>query len=286
MVFRDEQRVASGKNTGSEDDGKEVSYPGAQTLMHGLRALRAVADGAKSVADIQESLGVSRSTAHRLVKALRAVDYLEESNTGLMLGSELIDLGYSALHRHPLIEVAHPTLSALSLSVGDTVHLAVNEKDTVLYLEKFPGKRGVEMRSRVGMRMLLTHTGIGKALLLDDDDTWADQFNKDLETIRQSQPHEVSTIDGNPHTAEEFVDLMRRYQKLGYTFDLEENEPGIRCVAVPLRGAGGSIVGAISVSATSAYMPRERMQQLVPVVKAHARSISMQLGAPRSMLMN
>ncbi|WP_231873580.1 IclR family transcriptional regulator domain-containing protein [Acetobacter tropicalis] len=37
----------------------------------------------------------------------------------------------------------------------------------VLYLDKIPGQRGLEMRSRIGKRMPLASTGLGKALMLD-----------------------------------------------------------------------------------------------------------------------
>ena len=60
----------------------------------------------------------------------------------------------------------------------------------------------------------------------------------------------------------------------GFTFDLEENEASIRCVAAPVRDTSGQIVAALSVASTIPYMPSERMEELIPVVQRQARAIS------------
>lgn len=85
-----------------------------------------------------------------------------------LLGPELIELGFQAREELPLVTLAVPYLDELSALTGDTIHLAIREDDDVLYLHKNPGRNGPEMRSRVGHRMPLARTGIGKALLLDD----------------------------------------------------------------------------------------------------------------------
>lgn len=72
---------------------------------------------------------------------------------------------------------------------------------------------------------------------------------------------------------------MADYARRGIAMDLEENEPGIRCVAAPVRDAHGRIVAAISVTATTPYMPIERMNALVSPVRDAARRISIGLGA-------
>ena len=71
---------------------------------------------------------------------------------------------------------------------------------------------------------------------------------------------------------------MRDYSQRGVAFDLEENEDRIRCVAAPVRGAGGQIVAAISVSGAAQYMDDERMTGLVDDVRLAADAISRDLG--------
>ena len=71
---------------------------------------------------------------------------------------------------------------------------------------------------------------------------------------------------------------LRDYAANGYAFDLEDNEPSIRCVAAPVRDASSGIVAAISVSSTVPYMSLERMNEMVDVVKDAAARISAELG--------
>lgn len=240
---------------------------GAQTLARGLDVLRAVADGATNLRGVILATGLSRSTAHRLVQLLRDYGYLQSaSGTEYVLGPTLIELGFRAVAQNPVPRVARPLLQELADSLLDTVHLAIEEAGQVLYLDKINGQRGAEMRSRVGQRMPLTRTGVGMAMLIDRPDDWTALHKSDTPVAAPSG------------TADEFAARMRRYTRLGAAFDLEDNEIGIRCVAAPVRDATGQIVAAISVSATTPYLPKARMHALVPVVLRVAQQISRRLG--------
>ena len=73
---------------------------------------------------------------------------------------------------------------------------------------------------------------------------------------------------------------MRDYAQRGRTFDLEESEDQIRCVAAPVRDASGRIAAAISISSAAQYMDDHRMSALADRVVATARTISSALGWP------
>jgi DNA-binding IclR family transcriptional regulator len=107
--------------------------------------------------------------------------------------------------------------------------------------------------------------------LLDSADRWRDAFEADLAHPQLSPI--AKDID-----VEDFCTRMRSFARRGVALDLEDNEPGIRCVAAPVRDVSGKIVGAISVSATRPYMPSARMRGLVPVVSRAAGRISAALG--------
>lgn len=239
--------------------------PGTQTLARGLDVVRAVAQGASDLRSVAEATGLGRSTAHRLVQLLERYGYLRVvAGRDYALGPALIEFGFQALHENPLPVVARPVLEELAEKVQDTVHLAIVDGGEVLYLDKIEGTRGAEMRSRIGHRMPLTRTGIGKALILDRGSDW-------IRLYTAEHPE-------NPEGAEEFARRMHEYARHGAAMDLEENEPGIRCVAAPIRDAGSVVVAAVSVSATKPFMPAQRMRGLVPAVQKAARSISRSLG--------
>jgi len=249
--------------------------PGTQTLARGIAVVNAVSAGRTRLRDIAETTGVSRSTTHRLLQLLVATGYLRRHDDGAYaLGPALIELGYQALQENPVTAVAAPVLRALAERVRDTVHLAIEDRGQVLYLDKIPGTRGAVMRSQIGHRMPLSRTGIGKALLLDSPGRWREQF------VAERPAGAADGLARDVLTADAFVQVMKAAAARGVAFDLEENEPGILCVAAPVRDISGSIVAALSVTATRPFMPPERLETLAPVVRDAAGRISAALGGP------
>ena len=253
-----------------------VTQTGTQTLTRGLAVLQAVAGGARDLKEIATLLGFTRSTTHRLASCLVQARYLRFTpNAGYVLGPKLIELGFQARDEVSLSVMARPYLKQLAEQSGDTIHLALQDGDDVLYLDKIPGKKDLEMRSRVGHRMPIATTGVGKALMLGmKEDEWKGLYQK------RSSATSADTSRLLPKRSwSEFREQMRQYAKDGYVFDLEDNEPSIRCVAAPIYDAGHVIVAAISVSSTVLYMSLKRMQALIAVVQAAATGISSELGA-------
>lgn len=249
---------------------------GTQTLTRGLAVLQAVAGGARELMEISQVVGTSRSTTHRLASCLVQERFLRfTANAGYVLGPKLIELGFQAREEVSLAVAARPYLEQLAEQSGDTIHLALRDADDVLYLDKIPGKRGLEMRSRVGHRMPLATTGVGKALMLEmPESDWKYFYQKS--TVATS----VGAAKLVPkHSWTEFRDRMRQYAEGGYAFDLEDNEPSIRCVSAPIYDAGQVLVAAVSVSSTVPYMSLQRMQSLIDTVKHAASKISAELGA-------
>ncbi|EFW85240.1 IclR family transcriptional regulator [Pseudomonas savastanoi pv. glycinea] len=256
--------------------GKEPAPTGTQTLSRGLGVVQAVAGGARDLKEIARLIGTTRSTTHRLASCLVEERYLRVvPQVGYLLGPKLIELGFQAREEVPLAILARPYLDRLSELTGDTVHLAVREGDDVLYLHKNPGRNGPEMRSRVGHRMPLVRTGIGKALLLDSGlPEWQRLYDASMPSSGRNAlwpAHEQQTWEQLQARREEYV-------QGGYAFDLEDNEPSIRCVAAPLRDASKQIVAGISVASTVPYMPLEKMAELVPLIKQIAAELSADLG--------
>jgi len=255
---------------------KDAAPTGTQTLLRGLGVVQAVASGARDLKEIARLIGTTRSTTHRLASCLVDERYLRVvPQVGYLLGPKLIELGFQAREELPLVTLAGPYLDELSALTGDTIHLAIREGDEVLYLHKNPGRNGPEMRSRVGHRMPLARTGIGKALMLDDaPQEWQRLYQVSLpaggKNLFWPQHPEQSW--------EQFEQRMIEYVAGGYAFDLEDNEPSIRCVAAPIRDASKRIVAAISIASTVPYMPLEKMAELIPLIKGVTTRLSAELG--------
>lgn len=258
----------SSRNPEVSEPREAAGSAGSQTLLRGLDVIEAVSDRTLPLADLADRLGLSKSTTHRLASALVDRGYVAFiPRVGYRLGRKLLELGFLAQAQADLVQIARAHLEDLAARTDDTVHLGVLQDDRALYLDKVSGRRRINISSRVGDRQPLSSTGLGKALMLDHPETyWNDRFVKE------------QAAGAPPVDPTLWRDRMRGYVAEGRAFDLEENEDQIRCVAAPLRDAGGAIVGAISVSSAAQYMSDARMDDLSDTVRAAARSISRDLG--------
>nr|WP_299559367.1 IclR family transcriptional regulator [uncultured Sulfitobacter sp.] len=240
----------------------------SQTLVRGLDIVESVMESPKSISEIASQTSMTYSTAHRIISVLVERGYLRQvPDNKLTLGAKVIEAGFLAHRQIELVKVARPHLENLAAATSDTVHLARLEGQHVIYLEKIPSRRPVEIRSRIGGLMPVVTTGVGKALVLD----WTkDQLDAMALKGRDSLMP--------PQTPAEWVQQVLGFSREQYAFDLGDSEPELRCVAVPVRDASTQIVAAISVTSTVQYMPPDRMQELIPLVQATACAISAELG--------
>jgi DNA-binding IclR family transcriptional regulator len=250
-------------------DGKGRGGAGAQTLVRGLEIMEAVCAGKSTLPDLADALDVSKPTLYRLAATLVDHRYLSFTpRVGYSLGPKLLELGYQAGRQMSLPRIAHEHLAVLAEGTGDTVHLGVLDGTRALYLDKLSGRRRVDISSKVGERQPLRSTGLGKALILDEDETrWRDLYQYEDQTGGRYSV-DLST----------WLKRMQDYAARGHAFDLEENEDRIRCVAAPLRDVSGKIVAAISVSSAAQYMDDERLHSVADDVRATAAAISRELG--------
>src|SRR5215469_15174956 len=160
------------------DAPAEPGRLGSQTLFRGLNVIEVVAEGPITLGDLADRLGLTRSTTHRLASALTDRRYLTfVPRSGYSLGPKLLELGFRVRDDLDLPRVAGPQLERLALLTEDTVHLGILDRGRVLYLDKIPGKRRINISSRIGELQPVTSTGLGKALILDlDVDAWLDLF--------------------------------------------------------------------------------------------------------------
>ena len=83
------------------------------------------------------------------------------------------------------------------------------------------------------------------------------------------------------HTITHFdalVEELKRVRMAGYAVDDEENELGIRCVALAVPGMNGRAEAAFSISGLAAQMTPQRMKDLAQMGLATRQDILRDLG--------
>ncbi|ESQ74251.1 transcriptional regulator [Asticcacaulis sp. AC402] len=256
-------------NTSLGPEILEVKTAGALTLAKGLDVLSRVAKGDNTLGKMAKSLGLNKTTVHRLATTLVESSFLSySSHEGYALGTKLLELGFAAQQQITLTRVSQDFLGRLAADTGDTVNLGILERDQVHYIAKIPGNRRIEVRCIVGERQPLRHTGLGKALLLDESE----------DRLREVYLREAALYPRYKYDIKQWLDVMTHYREEQYALDLDENEDHIRCVAAPIRDMSGKIIAAVSVSSAAQYMDSDRIQLVKSYVKDTTAQISRQFG--------
>ena len=248
-----------------QKDGQEA-VKGTQTLMRALDIMDEVIDGPIRAADLARKLGMSKTTAHRLVQALKSRNYLTVTRDGFALGPKLLQLGVLATEQIDYVRVARPFMELLSERTGFCVFVGKREGDWSRHLDRVTGTQRLRVATAPGDRRPITETGLGKALLLDEDEAgW-----KRLYVERRDK--------ATPAQIQAFVAEMRGHKARGEVLHDSELGDGVRSIAVPIRDAKGQICIAISVASAAHYLTDELRPSLAEQVMRSAEHVSAAVG--------
>ena len=229
-------------------------------------------DDELSLAELGRRTGLAKGTLHRVAADLVAARLLDRDSGGYRLGGQLFELGMRASVERGLLEVAIPFMQDLYERTHETVHLGIREGGEVVYVGKIGGHRAAVAPSRVGGRMPLHCTAIGKALLaFATRDVLADVVAAGLE---RKTPR---TIVAPGLLRNE----LRRVAQAGVAFEHEESALGLVCVAAPIRDADELAVAAISVTGP---VTRFRPEQHATAVRAAADGVTATLARRRHLV--
>jgi DNA-binding IclR family transcriptional regulator len=186
-----------------------------------------------TVREVAVGTSINRTTAHRLLASLHRRGWIERvaGSAAYRPGLRYLALVRASLSGRDFVDEVRPTMERLSLLSRETVHLGVLDNHDVLHIEKVDSPEIVGVSSRVGTRAVPHVTGLGKALLASGPDEELEAYIE--HAAKRSLPPTV-------FDAEAFRTEIALARRRGYSIDDGESSPGVRCLAVAIRGAGGS----------------------------------------------
>ena len=225
-----------------------------------------------SLSEIAERSGTPLTTAHRLLGELTEWGALVRRSDGRYeIGPKLWDLGLLAPVQLELRQVAAPFLLDVHTTIRDTVHLAVRDGLSALYVDRVSGRESVPVVSSVGSRLPLHATGVGKVLLA------AAPPEVEQEVLRSLTRITRNTVVDPARLRRELTEVRRR----GYARTSEEMSAGAASLAVPVQVEAAR--GPVVVAALGIVVPPHRrdLPRLVPVLEVAARGIGRELARTR-----
>lgn len=224
------------------------------------------------ITEISAMMNLHKSTVHSLLKTLQLHGYIDQDEeTGkYRLGLKLLERGQLILRQLDLRTAAARHLRQLSEETGQTVHLVILDGKEGIYIDKVEGKKAAIRYSRIGRRVPLHSSAVGKVLAAFRSDAEIAELLQNYEFVRQT-PRTIQS-------AEAFLKELEAVRKRGYAVDDEENEPGVRCVAAPIFDHNGQTAAAMSISTMTAHVNDEELAELAAKLGETARQISGKLG--------
>ncbi|MEU0082983.1 IclR family transcriptional regulator [Streptomyces sp. NPDC006274] len=247
------------------DAAKPAASGGVQSLERAFDLLERMADagGEVGLSELSASSGLPLPTIHRLMRTLVACGYVrQQPNRRYALGPRLIRLGESASRL--LGTWARPYLARLVEETGETANMALLDGDEIVYVAQVPSKHSMRMFTEVGRRVLPHSTGVGKALLAH---TPADEVRALL--ARTGMP---AATEKTITTADGFLDALEQVRRAGYAVDDNEQEIGVRCLAVSVPDS--PTAAAVSISGPASRVTEAATDKIVPLLQEVARDLS------------
>jgi IclR family acetate operon transcriptional repressor len=211
---------------------------------------------------------VGKPSAHRILQDLVRSGFAASPEPGCYAaGHRLLAVASMLLGEGTHTATVTSVLGELGADTGFTVHFAVRSDTEAVYVQKVNADQPYEMASRVGMRVPLYCTAVGKCMLawLDPpavDDIWG--------RITPA-PRTGNTITTRRRLARELGTIRRQ----GYSVDDEENERNVRCVGAPVWDAQHhQVIGGVSVSALVFQLSPADVADLAPLVVAAAQRLA------------
>ncbi len=223
------------------------------------------------VAQASESLGVGRSTAHRLLAMLQSRELIQQdpATKAYTSGPALIDIGLSIVRQMDIRQHLRPLLEQLSRQMGETVHLMVLDETSALFLDSVESDKALRTSSRIGRAYPAHTTSGGKALLAE------------LKPARLAELYPSETLPRlTPHSLRTRTQLMKELERVrvqGYATNWGESEPDIAAVAVIVRNTFGDPRAAIAVSAPLVRLDEPRAPAVAKAIAAAAEQASSDL---------
>lgn len=224
--------------------------------------------GSVGLLELSKELKLNKSTTHRLLNSLMYMGYVKQDEDSLKyeLTYKICRVANNLMGHVDLIQIAKPYLKELSRKTGETVHLVEREGDMAVYIDKVENSTNtVRLVSKIGKNIPLYCSGVGKAILAEMPE----------EKVREiwNKSEIIDYTDKTITTFEELLEKLETVRKKGYAMDDEENEIGVRCVAVALSDIAGKNRYAISISAPEIRMTDEKIQICAKALKEAKRKI-------------
>lgn len=222
-----------------------------------------------SFTEILRDSGLPRSSAHRLLKDLSALNVLTyDPETKVYRGGfSLAALGASVTSSFDIRKNSRAALKAMHDDLGYVVTLSICGEGSGIYIDKIEDQDfGLRLHSEVGKSFPLHCTAMGKVHLAYGDAKLIERVIK-----LGLGAHTQKTIT----TPDALKAELQQVRAQGYAIDDEEISRGLTCIGAPIFGLNGEVIAALSLTAPSYIYEKGIPKRVIDAVRAYAQQASL-----------
>lgn len=199
-----------------------------------------VKDHYVGISEIAKDMGLPKATVFRIVNSLEewnAVEY--EEGKGYHLGRFLIKLGKSASKDAGLIGICKPYMYKIAKEIEENVNLAIEYENAMLSIYSTNIPSLILSPKSIPISPLYC-SSIGKAALAYFDEERFKAYFKRQDLRKRTQYTMTTQLELEKECA--------KIRESGVSFDNQEYEEGLYCIAIPLLNNEGQFVACMGIS--------------------------------------
>lgn len=230
-----------------------------------------------SLDELAAGLDIPKSSLHRILAALKFRQFVWQPETGgaYFLGNELLATAFRFHDSLDLRALIHPLLLRLTAGINETTHMAVLDGADIVYQDKIETTHSIKLSSVIGGRNPAHATGVGKALL-----AWTYPSDEAIRAwVAQWEPLPRPT-ERTATSWDQLAGELAGVRERGYALDMEENEVGVRCAAVPIFLGTAVPAAAVSVTVLGFRADHRRLSELGQYLRANTADWSTAAAVP------
>ncbi|WP_011296009.1 IclR family transcriptional regulator [Cupriavidus necator] len=222
-----------------------------------------------SLGQIAETVGITRSSAQRIVFTLEALGYVTKDpyTRRYELATKVMEIGCNYVAANTLIDSANPFLSAMNSNCDETVSLTEPCGTNMVYVASFTSRKPIVAHMAIGSRMPMYCTSAGRAYLAG----LPDEEIRSLLRQAELKPLTPNTLTDPEQILANVVEGRVR----GFSMNFEEYYLGHMNVGAPVYNKNGRAIAAVHVVAPSSRWTRDEvLGKLGPMVRECAGAIT------------
>lgn len=218
------------------------------------------------IKELAARVGMPPSSLYHIVSSMEYIGlvYQNQENKKYRVGPQYLELARKSDCMERYKQRAVKYMKKLQQETGENVNLAIDSGEDIILIHKEECAHMLRPNFQLHTPFRSYKTGLGMVML-------AEKSAAALEWIYQKNREDIGM------SWAEFREAVRQVKREGLAFDNQLFCAGLRCLAAPVRGPGGQVLFAVSVSAPANRMGEDNCRRIRTLLLQYAEIMSAEI---------